>query len=193
MHTAFGFDHYFLRRKVLALTGKFNITGPQGQPLLYSEQRMFKLKEDMRVYSDASKAQELLRIKARQVIDFSAAYDVLDPLTRTRVGVLQRRGFRSMVRDEWEILDAQQQPVGIVIEDDITYAMLRRFLLGSLLPQNYDVLMNGQKVADLRQQFNLFRYEMHIDFRQNQAKKLDPRLGIAAALLLGTIEGKQSN
>lgn len=154
---------------------------------------MFKLKEDVRVYDGPEKSQELLQIKARQVIDFSAAYDVLDPSEQVRVGTLQRRGLRSIARDEWQILDAHQQPVGIIIEDDLTYAMLRRFLLGSLLPQNYDVIISGNKVADLRQRFNLIRYEMLIDFTPNKNRLLDPRLGIAAALLLGIIEGKQSN
>jgi len=193
MHSAFQFDQYTLQRKVLALTGKFNFYDPQGQSILYSEQRMFKLKEDVRVYDGPEKSQELLQIKARQVIDFSAAYDVLDPSEQVRVGTLQRRGLRSIARDEWQILDAHQQPVGIIIEDDLTYAMLRRFLLGSLLPQNYDVIISGNKVADLRQRFNLIRYEMLIDFTPNKNRLLDPRLGIAAALLLGIIEGKQSN
>ena len=193
MHSAFQFNQYLLKRKVLALTGKFNFYGPNGESVLYSEQRMFKLKEDVRVYSGPDKSQELLMIKARQVIDFSAAYDVFDPLERVRVGTLQRRGLRSIARDEWLILDAQQQPLGIIIEDDLTYAMLRRFLLGTLLPQNYDVIINGRAVADLRQLFNLVRYEMLIDFSNNHSQQLDPRLGIAAALLLGIIEGKQSN
>lgn len=193
MHTAFQFQQYSLQRKVLALTGKFNFYGPQGQFILYSEQRMFKLKEDVSVYNGPDKSQELLRIKARQVIDFSAAYDVLDPMEKIKVGTLQRRGLRSIARDEWQILDTNQQPLGVIIEDDLTYAMLRRFLLGSLLPQNYDVIVNGNKVADLRQRFNLIRYEMLIDFTSNKSQLLDPRLGIAAALLLGIIEGKQSN
>lgn len=193
MHTAFQFEKYLLHRKVLALTGKFNFYGPGGQSVLYSEQRMFKLKEDVSVYSSPNKSQELLRIKARQVIDFSAAYDVLDPIERIRVGTLQRRGFSSMVRDEWQVLNAHQQVIGTIIEDDLGYAMLRRFLLGSLLPQNYDAIINGQKVADFKQRFNLIRYEMTIEFTPNQIQKLDPRLGIAAALLLGIIEGKQSN
>ena len=193
MHTAFQYNQYLLKRKVLALTGKFHFYGPNGQPVLYSEQRMFKLKEDVRVYNGPDKSQELLRIKARQVIDFSAAYDVLDPIEKVRVGTLQRRGFNSMVRDEWQVLDSQQEPLGTIIEDDLGYAMLRRFLLGSLLPQNYDVLFNGQKVADLRQNFNLFRYEMLIEFMPSQSQRLDPRLGIAATLLLGIIEGKQSS
>jgi uncharacterized protein YxjI len=193
MHSAFQYNQYLLKRKVLALTGKFNFFAPSGQTVLYSEQRMFKLKEDVRVYSGPNKSQELLRIKARQVIDFSAAYDVLDPLERVRVGTLQRRGLRSLARDEWQVLNANQQIIGTIIEDDLTYAMLRRFLLGSLLPQNYDVLMNGHRVADFRQRFNLIRYEMSIKFMPSEGQQLDPRLGIAAALLLGIIEGKQSN
>ena len=36
MHTAFKHQRYLLKRKVLALTGKFTIDGPGGQPLLYS-------------------------------------------------------------------------------------------------------------------------------------------------------------
>jgi len=193
MHSAFQHNQYLLKRKVLALTGKFNFYDPSGQTVLYSEQRMFKLKEDVRVYNGPDKSQELLRIKARQVIDFSAAYDVLDPLERVRVGTLQRRGLRSLARDEWQVLNADQQIVGTIIEDDLTYAMLRRFLLGSLLPQNYDVVMNGHKVADFRQRFNLIRYEMLIELMPSGGQQLDPRLGIAAALLLGIIEGKQSN
>jgi len=193
MHSAFQFNQYLLKRKVLALTGKFNFYGPNGESVLYSEQRMFKLKEDVRVYNGPDKSQELLIIKARQVIDFSAAYDVFDPLERVQVGTLQRRGLRSIARDEWLILDAQQQSLGIIIEDDLTYAMLRRFLLGTLLPQNYDVIINGRAAADLRQRFNLVRYEMLIDFTNNHPQQFDPRLGIAAVLLLGIIEGKQSN
>jgi hypothetical protein len=193
MHSAFQHKQYLLKRKVLALTGKFNFYGPGGQPILYSEQRMFKLKEDVRVYNGPDKSQELLRIKARQVIDFSAAYDVIDPLERVPVGSLQRQGLRSIARDEWQVLDTNQQVIGTIIEDDLTYAMLRRFLLGSLLPQNYDMLMNGQKVADFKQRFNLIRYEMVIDFMPSGGLQLDPRLGIAAALLLGIVEGKQSS
>ena len=193
MNPVFQHPQYLLQRKVLALTGKFNFYGPQGQAVLYSEQRMFKLKEDVRVYNGLEKSQELLQIKARQVLDFSASYDVFDPVENVRVGTLQRRGLRSIARDEWQILDANQRPLGIIIEDDLGYAMLRRFLLGSLLPQNYDVIINERKVADLRQRFNLIRYEMLVDFTNNRPQQFDPRLGIAAALLLGIIEGKQSN
>ncbi len=193
MQTAFQFDHYVLKRQVFALTGKFRIFSPDGRLLLYSQQKMFKLKEDIRVFSDESMSQELLSIQARQVIDFSAAYDVIDSFYQTKVGVLRRKGLRSMMRDEWEVLDANDQPLGILLEDSVGYALLRRLLLGTLLPQNYDVMFGTQRVADLRQRFKLFGYELNLDFSMDAGKRLDRRLGIAAAILLGTIEGKQSS
>jgi hypothetical protein len=191
MHTAFQFNRYLLKRQVFALTGKFRIYDPNGQLVLFSQQKMFKLKEDIRVYSDESMNQELLLIQARQIIDFSAAYDVIDAGYDQKVGVLRRKGLRSLMRDEWEILNASDQPVGILQEDNPTRALLRRLLLGSLLPQDYDVLMNGQRVADLRQNFNLFQYELNLDFSMDSARIFDHRLGIAAGILLAAIEGKQ--
>lgn len=193
MHSAFQHHQYLLKRQVFALTGKFRVYGPNGALLLYSQQKMFKLKEDIRIFSDESMTQELLNIQARQIIDFSAAYDVVDSFTNTKVGVLRRRGLRSMLRDEWEVLDAYDQPIGILQEDSVGYALLRRLLLGSLLPQNYDILFPDGRVADLRQRFNLFSYQLDIDFSDDKARRFDHRLGIAAAILLGTIEGKQSS
>jgi hypothetical protein len=191
MHTSFQYDRYLLKRQVLALTGIIRIYNPYEQMVLFSQQKMFKLKEDIRVYTDETRSQELLYIKARQIIDFSAAYDVIDSQGGTKVGVLRRKGFRSIVRDEWEVLDASDQPMGALYEDSLRQALLRRFLLGILLPQNYDLSISDMRVADLRQKFNLFRYELEIDFSMDTSHLLDHRLGIAAGILLGIIERRQ--
>ena len=193
MHSAFQYSQYLLKRQVLALTGKIRIYAPDGSLLLYSQQKMFRLKEDIRVYNDEERSQELLYIQARAYLDFSAAYDVQDSLSGEKVGVLRRKGWRSLLRDEWEILDAMDQPLAILHEDNPTRALLRRLLLGTLLPQNYDILTDETRLADLRQRFNLFRYEMELDFSMDTVRRLDRRLGIAAAILLGIIEGKQES
>jgi len=183
---------YLLKRQAIAMTGKFRFYDPNGQLVMFSEQKMFKLKEDIRVYADESKTQEVLSIKARQIVDFSAAYDVVDATTNQHVGTLRRKGLRSMLRDEWEILDTAQNVIGLLFEDSMGLAMLRRLLLGSFLPQNYDISIGETRVADLKQRFNLFRYELDIDFSMDTAKQLDPRLGIAAGILLAAVEGRQS-
>lgn len=193
MHTAFLHNTYLLRRQVFALAGKFRVYDPSENLVLFSEQKMFRLREDIRIYSDESKTQEVLTIKARQIIDFSAAYDVMDSMTGEKVGTLRRKGWRSMLRDEWEVLDANDQPRGMLFEDSMQLALLRRLLLGSLLPQNYDMTLGETRVADLRQRFNLFRYELDLDFTMDTTRQLDRRLGIAAGILLATVEGRQSN
>jgi hypothetical protein len=53
--------------------------------------------------------------------------------------------------------------------------------------------LGGIRVADLRQRFNLFAYQMEIDFSMDPGRRLDRRLGLAAATLLAIVEGKQSS
>ena len=191
MNPAFSWSNYLLKRQVFALTGKLRLYNPNDELVLYVEQKMFHLREDIRVFGDESKTQELLLIQARNIIDFSATYDVIESANGQKAGTLRRKGLRSMFRDEWEVLDATDQPIGMLFEDSVGQALLRRFLLGSLLPQNYDITIGDERVADLRQKFNLFSYQIILDFSMDTANKLDRRLGIAAGILLAIIEGKQ--
>ncbi len=182
-----------LKRQILALTGTFRIYDPSGNLLLFSQQKMFRLRDDIRVYGDEAKSQVLLMIKSRQILDFSAAFDVIDSAANQKVGVLRRKGWRSLVRDEWEVLDANDTAIGLLYEDSLQLALLRRFLLGRLLPQNYDVTLGAERVASLRQRFNPFAYQLDLDFSMDVAHRFDRRLGIAAGILLAAIEGKQKS
>jgi uncharacterized protein YxjI len=193
MNPIFQHPSYLLKRQAIALTGKFRFYDPLGNLVMFSEQKMFRLREDIRMYSDEAKTQEVLSIKARQIIDFSAAYDVVDTAMNQKVGALRRKGLRSILRDEWEVLDANDNLIGLLFEDSIGLALLRRLLLGSWLPQNYDITFGQTRVGDLRQNFNLFRYELNLDFSMDASPSLDRRLGIAAGILLAAVEGKESN
>jgi uncharacterized protein YxjI len=190
MNSAFSFNQYLLKRQVFALAGKFRVYEPGGRLVLFSEQKMFKIREDIRVYSDEGKTQEVLMIKARQIMDFSAAYDVVDSASGQKVGALRRKGLASILRDEWEVLDVSDNVVGKLFEDSMGMAMLRRFL-SNLIPQNYDITFGTNRVADLKQPFNPFAYQLNIDFSMDINKILDRRLGIAAAILLAAVEGRQ--
>lgn len=192
MNPIFEHQSYLLKRQVFALTGKFRFYDPMGNLVMFSEQKMFRLKEDIRVYSDENKTQEVLMIKARSILDFSVAFDVVDSATGQKVGVLRRKGLRSILRDEWEVLDAGDNLIGMLFEDSMLLALLRRLVAGTLLPQNYDITVGSERVADLKQRFNFFAYQLDIDFSMDLSRKLDRRVGIAAGILLAAIEGKQS-
>lgn len=193
MNPIFQFPTYLLKRQAIALTGKFRVYDPAGRLVMFSEQKMFRLREDIRVYDSEDKSREVLSIKARQIMDFSAAYDVVDTEMNQKVGVLRRKGLRSILRDEWEVLDANDQLIGQLFEDSIPLALLRRLLLGSWLPQNYDMTVGETRVADLKQNFNFFRYELNLDFSMDTTNRIDRRVGIAAGILLAAVEGKQDS
>lgn len=184
---------YVLKRQLLKLLGAtFRIyEEPTNMLVAVSDQKAFRLKEDIRIYADESRTQETLLIKARQIIDFSAAYDVIDPMAG-KLGAFRRKGWSSMVRDEWEVLDQHDRVIGKVIEDSMGLALVRRFL-SNLVPQDYDMVMfDGRRVVDLKQNFNPFTYHLVIDFSMDPQHSLDRRMGMAAGVLLAAIEGRQS-
>jgi len=126
MNPIFQHSQYLLKRQVFALTGKFRFFDAAGNQVMFSEQKMFRWKEDIRVYADEAKTQEVLAIKARQIIDFSAAFDVVDSATNQKVGALRRRGLASLLRDEWEVLDVNDNVIGKLFEDSMGLALVRR-------------------------------------------------------------------
>ncbi len=196
MDQMFPAANYVVTRKILKLVGgAFYVRDTNGGLVAYSEQKGFKLKEDIRIFADEAKTRELVAIHARQVLDFSATYDIIDSASGQRIGALQRQGGKSILRDEWHVLDASDAAIAVLIEDSMALALLRR-LLTALVPQRYDVFMPdekvGEKIADMDQAFNPFRYELAVDFSLDGQGRLDHRLGIAAAILLAAVEGRQT-
>lgn len=99
-------EQYTIRAKVFDIVPQFFILDEQGQTIGYCRQKLFKFKEELIVYTDRSKEKELLRIKARNIIDFAATYDVKLP-DGSAIGSLRRKGLKStFMRDEYLVFDA---------------------------------------------------------------------------------------
>lgn len=191
----FALAQYTVRRKIMKLFGgAFHVYDPNGQVVGYSKMKAFKLKEDIRLYAGEDMARELIVIQARQVIDWGASYDVVDPNRQgEKVGALRRKGFKSMFKDEWVILDANDQEVGLIQEESTLKALVRRFVDAAslLMPQKYLVTVRGAPVATFKQNFNPFVYKLNVDLSPDAQGLLDRRLALAAALLMAAVEGKQ--
>lgn len=193
MAARFNHDTFVVRRKVLTFFGKAaHAYAGDGSLLLYTKLKAFKLKEDIRIYADETMQQEVLSIKARNIIDFGASYDVFEGAER--VGMLRRKGWKSsFVRDEWVLFDADEKEIGFIREDSAILGLLRRYieLVSFLVPQAYHVEVGGRQIAHFKQNFNPFVFKLGVDFTADQTRTLDRRLGVAAAMLLVLIEGKQ--
>jgi len=183
---------YFAKKSFLKIFGgEIRIYDENKTNLLfYVKQKAFKLKEDITVYADESKTKELLKIKARSVIDFSSAYDVFDVPTNQKLGALKRKGFKSILKDEWDIMNSSDAVIGKLSEDSLLFALLRRFL-SNLIPQSFNLTIGDTPVGLLRQTFNPFVPQFKIDFSLDSSGKLDRRLGISSVILMQIIEGRQ--
>lgn len=178
----------YLKRSLIKLIGKeFYIHATNGELVLLAVQKGFKLKEEIDIYTDQGKTNCVLQIRARQIIDIQAAYDVTDAKTGQRIAVLKRKGWKSIVRDEWEICGPNEEPYGVMLEDSMVLALVRRFLT-NLVPQNYDLNVGGTRVVDLKQNFNPFSYHLNIIMEG----QIDPRIAVSAAVMLAAIEGRQA-
>lgn len=190
MNATYAHTEYIIRKKVFSIMGaKLHIYDNAEQLVLYSQMKAFKLKEDIALYTDESMQKELLRIKARSAIDFSATYDVHDTETGEHIGALRRKGLKSILKDEWTILDRHDQEIGKIKEDSTAMAILRRFI--SIIPQKYNIEMNDTTIPTYKQNFNPFVTKIIADFSEDPKGMLDRRLGLAAGILLCAIEGKQ--
>ena len=193
MSTAAPVAHEFtIRRKIFTLFGaKFHVYNNEGELIGFSKQKAFKLKEDIRFYSDETMETPVMGINARNIIDFSAAYDVTDSKSGEKVGALRRQGMSSFVQDEWHILDTADQQVGKIQEDSMAMSLVRRLVpMGNWVPQSFHVYDNQENVfAMYRTHFNPFIHRMTVSIYENSP--LSPHIVLAGAILLLAIEGRQ--
>jgi len=185
-----GLSAYTIRRKVFQIFGAgFHALDETGTVVAFSKQKAFKLREDIRVYTDEAMSKELLEIKAQKIIDFSSAYGILDPQEGEAVGLARRKGWTSIVRDSWELLDEEGQVVRKIEEDSMVLAMIRRFLT-PLVPQKFSLKApDGREQARFQVHFNPFVYKLSVNV--SPECEIDRRLVFAAAVLIAAIEGRQ--
>ena len=191
---AFERDTYFAKMKFFKLFGNTIRIFDESKEnlLLYVKQKAFKLKEDITIFADEAQTRAMLKVNARSILDFSAAYDVTDATTGAKIGALRRKGMMSsFVMDAWEILDTQDAVVGKIQEDSWILALVRRYL-ANIIPQKFMFTYGESQVGEVKQTWNPFVPQMRVDFSADSAKKLDRRLGLAAVVLLQVIEGRQN-
>ncbi|WP_435010019.1 hypothetical protein P12x_001238 [Tundrisphaera lichenicola] len=187
-------DQFIARRQVFKLFGAgFTIYSLDGQVLASSIQKAFRLKEDIRVAAGPTGGPEILQIAADRIIDFSAAYRVTDVRIGEPIGTLRRKGWSSMFRDSWEILDASGIVRGRVTEDSGWKAAARRMIefASFFLPQTFHIEVEGRVVGTMQQNFNPFVQKYFVDLTQDAEAILPRQLAVATVILLLAVEDRQ--
>ncbi len=176
----FSHTNYTLTRPLWQFLGrKFHVYAPDKSLVIFVKHPIFKLRSEFTMFADEKETRPLLVVKQREIVSFSAAHDVFDAATNQKLGTIRSRGLKSIVRDTWDLLDANDQPIGIVEEEGNPFLrrMFPLFVMG-----RWKIELGGQRVGQLHQIWHLFAKEFGFDISMAQ-NKIDPRFALACALL----------
>ena len=103
--------------KISTITNDFRVHDAEGREQAFVRQKLFKLKEEVSVFSDESRSKLSFRIKADRWLDFSATYRFLDAQDN-EIGRIVRQGFKSLWKASYQIYDEKLQADFSISEDN---------------------------------------------------------------------------
>lgn len=181
-------DFYRIRKKVLTIGNKYWIEDGNGNALAFSKQKILRLKEDIRIFSDENMEQELFRIQQQQYVDLWGTFAVVDSRAEAVLGYLRSKAFKSsFLWDEWDVLDMNKQSVG-GIHESAGLGLLRKYVPGgSIVPERMTLKLNKVPIAEINQQFKIVGDSWELKCL-NVPRDLDRRVLLAGILLMGMVE-----
>jgi uncharacterized protein YxjI len=191
-------DRFILRQRIRPVVNQYEFSLEEGgEPFCFVEQARFKFKEDIRFYTDESKTQELMRIKARQRFDPRARYDVTLP-DGSKVGEIQKVFGKSLLRSTYEVhtsngtITAQERSVMV--------ALFRRLVgfvpwVGDFadwlpIPYHFDFLRDGERVGFHERKKWKFRDTYTIDMSEDVQRAVDRRMILAIAVGMDALQAR---
>lgn len=158
--------------KITSLSNDFTATDANGKVIAYVKQKMFKLKEDISIFSDDTKTLLNYKIKADKWLDFSAAYSLIDKNDH-EMGKVTRKGWRSIWKAEYEIIDQNQNQQYSIREENgwvkvfdsiLGEIPILNFFTGYLFNPSYVVMdKNDRVISRMKKLPSFFGRKFNID------------------------------
>jgi len=104
--------------KLIALAPRITVTDANDREIMFVSQKIFKLKEDIRIYRDQSKEREIFTIKAEKILDFDTRYNFYTVEKEKHLGSVKAKGWRSIWRATYLIDDSNQDTHMFIKEDN---------------------------------------------------------------------------
>ncbi|WP_372723238.1 hypothetical protein [Novipirellula sp.] len=115
--------------KLMTFGQRVTATDASGNVLMFIKQKMFKLKEKVNIYSDASQSNLIFTIASDRMIDFSANYHFTDAQGNDW-GAVRRKGMKSLWSAHYEIM--QNGAVDMTISEESPMKKVLESLLGEI-------------------------------------------------------------
>ena len=192
-------DVFLLRQRWAPVVNRYEFTLPDGQPVMFVEQKRFTFKEDIRFYADDSKDQELMRLKARQRFDPRARYDITDA-SGAKIGEIQKVFGKSLLRSTYALFDASGDEVAQASEKSLPVAVFRRGVglvpfVGDFadwlpIPYHFEFRRDGELLGTHTRQAFKIADTYTIDMTADTEHTLDRRLVLAIAVGMDALQAR---
>ncbi len=117
--------------KLFALAKQATVTDAAGRVVLYTKQKLFKFREHVEIWTDASQGTRLAEIKANKVIDWSARYYSTDAYGG-EIGSVGRRGWRSIWKAHYETFNPGDTTPDFSIQEENAWIKVADSILGDI-------------------------------------------------------------
>jgi uncharacterized protein YxjI len=197
-------DRFLLSQRFTLMVNQYEVStlGEDGkspaEPVCFVEQKRMKLKEDLRAFADDTKTTEVFRIRAQQVWDPRAKYDVTDP-SGEKVGQLRKVFGKSLLRSTWQIYDAAGNEIAWARERSLFVALIRRLIglvpfIGEFLellpiPYHFDYHMGEERIGGLERILGV-RDRYRLDVSGDEQRRIDRRVTLALAVGMDALQAR---
>ena len=188
-----GADRFEIDQLIRPIVNLYRITA-DGQPVAFVRQQRLKIKEDIRFFADENETEELFRIKARAVLEFSGRYDVTTPAGE-RIGVLGKVFGKSLLRSTWSVLDGNERELAVAKERSQFWAIVRRAVdvipYGDFIPIvfHFTIDAGDRHLGDFTRRIGI-RDRYDLDLSGDPERRIDRRLAIALAIALDALQSR---
>jgi uncharacterized protein YxjI len=197
-------DRFFLSQRIRPMVNQYEVSTlgsdekSAADPICFVEQKRMKLKEDLRAFTDDTKTAEVFRIKAQQVWDPRAKYDVTDAQGQ-QVGQLRKVFGKSLLRSTWQIYDAFGNEVASARERSLFVALFRRLVgfvpyIGDFadwlpIPYHFDYFIGDSRIGGLERILGV-RDRYRLDVSGDSERKIDRRVALALAVGMDALQAR---
>lgn len=182
--------------KIITLIPQIYITDATGMSVLYTRQKLLKLKEEVTIFADPDQNQPLYKINADRILDWSARYHFKN-IGGNELGSVKRAGMKSLWSAHYEIFDGQSHIMTIREENPLIKFLDGIFsgipvlglFSGYVLHPVYNVTDDriGRVVMQLKKQPSFFEGKFSIE-KADGLKEQEEKVALLSLLMMVLLE-----
>jgi hypothetical protein len=117
--------------RILTLAPRMDVADATGRPVLHARQKLFKFREHVEIFTDATRSTKLAEIRANKIIDWSARYNFTDAWGG-EIGSVGRKGWRSLWRAHYDVFNPGDSLPDFTIREENPFAKVMDGTIGQI-------------------------------------------------------------